>query len=176
MNVLKRDAKERRKMVTHHGLGFSNEEELSESTMERKEDRDAGGVLNQTALHSSKELPQWPQKCKVTTPVLTHTKIKTWGHYTLNSFIITHIWTIRSSHLHSLCFLAVGRWPFAWAIPQPDTTGPCLYFSHTRSVCWWWCNSPNTIEIMQISLTCDLVAMGTIKAASHHQMRYANAV
>lgn len=59
-------------MVTHHGLGFSNEEELSESTMERKEDRDAGGVLNQTALHSSKELPQWPQKCKVTTPVLTH--------------------------------------------------------------------------------------------------------
>ncbi len=59
-------------MVTHHGLCFSDEEELSESAMERKEDRDAGGVLNQTALHSSEELPQRPQKCKVTTPVNTH--------------------------------------------------------------------------------------------------------
>ncbi len=144
MNVLKRDAKERRKMVTHHGLGFSNEEELSESTMERKEDRDAGGVLNQTALHSSKELPQWPQKCKVTTPVLTHTKIKTWGHYTLNSFIITHIWTIRPSHLPSLCFLAVGAGGhlhglFLNLIPQVHVS-----ISLIHAVCWWWCNCVQT--------------------------------
>lgn len=63
-------------MLTHHGLGFSYEKELSESTMERKEDRDAGGVLNQPTFHSSEELPQRPQKRKVTTPVLTHTTIK----------------------------------------------------------------------------------------------------
>jgi len=29
---------------------------------------------------------------------------------------------------------------------------------------------------MQISLTCDLVAMGTMKAESHYQVRYAKAV
>lgn len=64
-------------MVTHHSLCFSDEKELSESAMERKEDCDAGGVLNQTTLHSSEELPQRPQKCEVTSPVLTHKTIKT---------------------------------------------------------------------------------------------------
>lgn len=73
INVFRTAAREKRKkMVTHHGLCFSNEKELGESAMERKEDRDAGGVLTQTTFHSSEELPQWPQKCKVTTPVLKH--------------------------------------------------------------------------------------------------------
>lgn len=66
---------ERKKMVTHHGLCFGDEKELCESAVERKEDRDAGGVLTQTTFHSSEELPQWPQKCKVTTPVNTHNNL-----------------------------------------------------------------------------------------------------
>lgn len=126
VNVLKRDAKERRKMVTHHGLGFSDEEELSESAMERKEDRDAGGVLNQTALHSSEELPQRPQKCKVTTPVNTHNNQDVRSLH--SKWLYHYLYLNYKAHL--ICPvnvpLAVGRWLFAWAIPQPDTTGPCL--------------------------------------------------
>jgi len=69
------ERKKMKKMVTHHGLCFGNEKELCESAVKRKEDRDAGGVLTQTTFHSSEELPQRPQKFKVTTPVLTHTTI-----------------------------------------------------------------------------------------------------
>lgn len=42
-------------------------------------------------------------------PLLTHTTIKTWGHYTLNGFIITYIWTIRPISFARLMF------PLRWA-------------------------------------------------------------
>lgn len=57
------------RVASYHGLGLSDEEELSEGTVQRQKDTDAGGVLTQAALHGGEELPQGPQQGQITAPV-----------------------------------------------------------------------------------------------------------